>query len=101
MGADMTPAELIKLLTSTSPALRAAGVLQLTTSDFDLRLAPAEPPPPRQLTKREVEAAAKASQPVHPLDDPDTFGGYVPGVPQAPLPARPRRSAPKDEHDDD
>lgn len=98
----MSPSELLTLIAEQARALRAAGVQEVSTPEFTIKLTPSDPPEPRMLTATELADRARASEPVHPLDDPDTYmGGVVPRFPDG-IEARGKSYAtPTQEFDDD
>lgn len=77
---QLSPALWIKLLIEQAPALREAGVLDLTIGGVSVRLAPHEPPPATPDPRERVEEPANA------LDDELTYGrrpgSGVPGFPR-------------------
>jgi len=99
------PSDLLTLIATHAPKLRAAGVKSLTIEGVSMELLPAEPPPAPRPTAKELAAAQAASAvPLDPLDDPMSYpGGVVPRyASETPEPrSRGRRKPPTDEHDDD
>lgn len=77
---QLSPAAWLTLLVDRAPALRAAGVLDLSIGGVSVRLAPHEPPPAAPDPRERVEEPANA------LDDELTYGrrpgSGVPGFPR-------------------
>ena len=67
-----TTADLLTLIAERGPALRAAGVRSFTIDGFSVELGPAEP------AQAEQDDNPPAPVITDPLDDPDTFGGFMP-----------------------
>ena len=64
------------MLTRRAPALRAAGILEVSISalgDLDAKLAPAAPEP-----RPADDEDARSPVITDPLKDPATFGGFMP-----------------------
>lgn len=95
----LTTDDLLQLIAKRAPSLRAAGVKSVTLTDLSFELSPAEPPPPRAPTARELEASKANEVPADPLDDPMTYpGGEVPRMPSD-LGRKPRKRV-ASAHDD-
>ena len=77
---ELSPAAWLTLLIERAPALREAGVLDLTIGAVSMRLAPHEAPPAVPDARERVEEPANA------LDDELTYGrrpgSGVPGFPR-------------------
>lgn len=77
---QLSPALWIKLLLEQAPALREAGVLELTIGGVSMRLAPHEAPP------AEAGPSDRVEEPTNALDDELTYGRRpgtgVPGFPR-------------------
>jgi hypothetical protein len=84
----MTPADLDALcsvIAQHAPGLREAGVTSLELDDVKIAIAPAVPNVPIDMKEGKDPVA------IDPLDDPETYGGRVPGF------QRPRRKSGRDE----
>ena len=69
----MTAKELEESLTAiarTAQHLRREGVSRVMIGEVTIELAQPEAPPP--------QVAQQPTEPANPLDDPETFGGYIP-----------------------
>jgi hypothetical protein len=66
-----TPAEWLCLIAEKAKGLREAGVTRLQLEGCDVAFAPYHPPGPSSSNGEEVD-------PKDPLEDPDTYGGWVP-----------------------
>lgn len=77
---ELSPAAWLTLLVERAPALREAGVLDLSLGGMSVRLAPHEPPP------AVPEARERVEEPANALDDELTYGrrpgSGVPGFPR-------------------
>lgn len=72
-----TPAEWLRLVAESAPALRAAGVTRLKLAGCEIEISPSEP----AVVRIEREEPTYGD----PLDDPATFGlsaGRLPGYPR-------------------
>lgn len=77
---ELSPAAWLALLIERAPALREAGVLDLTIGAVSMRLAPHEAPP------AVPDARERVDEPANALDDELTYGrrpgSGVPGFPR-------------------
>jgi hypothetical protein len=77
---ELSPADWLALIIDRAPALREAGVLELTVYGVAMHLAPHEPPPAAPSPRDRVE------EPTNALDDELTYGrrpgSGVPGFPR-------------------
>lgn len=79
---EVTPQEWLALIAARAPDLRSAGVLsvEIDGTRASFRLAPDAPIPPVAEAPDQPAAIEQPTyQELNPLDDPDTFGGAVPG----------------------
>lgn len=80
----MTPADWFTLIEDRAPRLRAAGVRSIELDGVTIELRPvsswAEPPPGTVSTAPPSALESKPGKDLtNPLEDPDTFGGELPG----------------------
>lgn len=77
---DLSPPAWLALIIDRAPALREAGVLDLTIDGVSMRFAPHEPPP------AVPDARDRVEEPTNALDDELTYGrrpgSGVPGFPR-------------------
>lgn len=71
----MTPEQWLQLVIDRAPELRSAGVDSISIDGASVHLLPVEPEPPAVTAM----PASADQQFLSPLDDPETFGGVLPG----------------------